>query len=188
MKNRSDVFRIFQEFYAEIKNQFNTTIKILRTDNAREYMSSQSQSFLTLQGIIHQSSCAHTPQQNGVAERKNRHLVETALTLLLHHNVPSRFWGDALLTACHLINRMPSSVLQDQIPYSILNPEHDLYPIPLRVFGCTCFVHDLNPGKDKLSAKSLKCIFLGYSRIQKGYRCFCPQLQRYIVSSDVTFF
>jgi transposase InsO family protein len=188
MKNRSDVFRIFQEFYAEIKNQFNTTIKILRTDNAREYMSSQFQSFLTLQGIIHQSSCAHTPQQNGVAERKNRHLVETARTLLLHHNVPSRFWGDALLTACHLINRMPSSVLQDQIPYSILNPEHDLYPIPLRVFGCTCFVHDLNPGKDKLSAKSLKCIFLGYSRIQKGYRCFCPQLQRYIVSSDVTFF
>ena len=91
MKNRSDVFRIFQEFYAEIKNQFNTSIKILRTDNAREYMSSQFQYFLTLQGIIHQSSCAHTPQQNGVAERKNNHLVETAHTLLLHHNVPSHF-------------------------------------------------------------------------------------------------
>ncbi|KAK2353155.1 putative mitochondrial protein [Trifolium repens] len=151
-------------------------------------MSSQFQSFLASHGIIHQSSCAHTPQQNGVAERKNRHLVETARTLLLHHNVPSRFWGDAIVTACHLINRMPSSVLQDQIPYTILNPEHDLYPIPLRVFGCTCFVHDLSPGKDKLSAKSLKCIFLGYSRIQKGYRCFCPQLQRYIVSADVTFF
>ncbi|GAU20885.1 hypothetical protein TSUD_120770 [Trifolium subterraneum] len=83
---------------------------------------------------------------------------------------------------------MPSSVLQDQIPYSILNPHNELYPISLCVFGCTCFVHDLTPGKDKLSAKSLKCIFLGYSRIQKGYRCFCPQLQRYLVSADVTFF
>ncbi|MCI14428.1 hypothetical protein A2U01_0035559, partial [Trifolium medium] len=83
---------------------------------------------------------------------------------------------------------MPSFVLQNQIPYSILNPNNELYPIPLRVFGCTCFVHDLTPGKDKLSAKSLKCIFLGYSRIQKGYRCFCPQLQRYLVSADVTFF
>ena len=151
-------------------------------------MSSQFQSFLTLQGIIHQSSCAHTPQQNGAAKRKSRHLVETAQTLLLHHNVPSRFWGDALLNACHLINRMPSSVLQDQIPYSILNSQYDLYPIPLCVFGCTCFVHDLSLGKDKLSAKSLKCIFLGCSGIQKRYHCFCPQLQRYTVSSDVTFF
>lgn len=188
MKNRSEVFHIFKEFYAKVKNQFDTSIKVLRTDNAREYLSSQFQTFLTSEGITHQSSCAHTPQQNGVAERKNRHLVETARTLLLHHNVPFRFWADALLTACHLINRMPSSVLQDQIPYSILNPHHELYLIPLRVFGCTCFAHDLTPGKDKLSAKSLKCIFLGYSRIQKGYRCFCPQLQRYIVSADVTFF
>lgn len=62
MKNHPDVFRVFQEFYAEIKNQFNTSIKILRTDNAHEYRSSQFKSFLTSQGIIHQSSCAHTPQ------------------------------------------------------------------------------------------------------------------------------
>jgi transposase InsO family protein len=99
MKNRSEVFHIFKEFYAEVKNQFDTSIKVLRTDNAREYLSSQFQTFLTSEGIIHQSSCAHTPQQNGVAERKNRHLVETARTLLLHHNVPFRFWGDALPTS-----------------------------------------------------------------------------------------
>ena len=188
MKNRSDVFSIFRNFSIEIHNQFGSSIKTLRTDNAKEYLSSQFQSFLTSQGIIHQTSCAHTPQQNGVAERKIRHLVETARTLLLHYNVPLRFWGDALLTACHLINRMPSSVLSNQIPYSILYPQQDLYPVPLRVFGSTCFVHDPTPGKNKLSAKSLKCIFLGYSRLQKGYRCFSPQLQRYLVSADVTFF
>jgi len=67
-------------------------------------------------GIIHQSSCAHTPQQNGVAERKNRHLIETARTLLIHMNVPLYLWGDAVLTACYLINRMPSSVLNFKIP------------------------------------------------------------------------
>ena len=96
-------------------------------------------------GILHQSSYVHTPQQNGVAERKNRHLVEIARTLLLHSNVPFRFWGDAVLIACYLINRMPSSVLHDQIPHSLLFPDQRLYILP-RVFGCTCFVHILTPG------------------------------------------
>ncbi|RVW65371.1 Retrovirus-related Pol polyprotein from transposon RE2 [Vitis vinifera] len=139
-------------------------------------------------GILHQSSCAHTPQQNGVAERKNRHLIETARTFLLHSNVPFRFWGDAVLTACYLINRMPSSVLHDQIPHSLLFPDQPLYFLPPRVFGCTCFVHILTPGQDKLSAKAMKCLFFGYSRLQKGYRCYSLETHQYFISADVTFF
>ncbi|RVW50800.1 Retrovirus-related Pol polyprotein from transposon TNT 1-94 [Vitis vinifera] len=100
-----------------------------------DYSRSQFTSFMSHHGILHQSSCAHTPQQNGVAERKNRHLVETARTLLLHSHVPFRFWGDAVLTACYLINRMPSSVLHDQIPHSLLFPDQPLYFLPPRVFG-----------------------------------------------------
>ncbi|RVW39488.1 Retrovirus-related Pol polyprotein from transposon TNT 1-94 [Vitis vinifera] len=116
-----------------------------RCDNAREYFSAQFTSFMSHHGILHQSSCAHTRQQNGVAERKNRHLVETARTLLLHSHVPFRFWGDAVLTACYLINH-------------------------------------------KLSAKAMKCLFLGYSRLQKGYRCYSLKTHRYFISADVTFF
>ncbi|RVW42015.1 Retrovirus-related Pol polyprotein from transposon RE2 [Vitis vinifera] len=172
MKNRAELFSIFQKFYTEIQTQFNISIRVLRSDNAREYFSAQFTSFMSHHGILHQSSCAHTPQQNGVAERKNRHLVETARTLLLHSHVPFRFWGDAVLTACYLINRMPSSVLHDQIPHSLLFPDQPLYFLPPRVFGCTCFVHILTPGQDKLSAKAMKCLFLGYSRLQKGYRCY----------------
>nr|CAN63852.1 hypothetical protein VITISV_004832 [Vitis vinifera] len=104
-------------------------------------------------GILHQSSCAHTPQQNGVAERKNRHLVETA-----HSSLPS------------------------------LPLNQPLYFLPPRVFGCTCFVHILTPGQDKLSAKAMKCLFLGYSRLQKGYRCYSLETHRYFISADVTFF
>ncbi|RVW53841.1 Retrovirus-related Pol polyprotein from transposon TNT 1-94 [Vitis vinifera] len=148
----------------------------------------QFTSFMSHHGILHQSSCAHTPQQNGVAERKNRYLVETARTLLLHSHVPFRFWGDAVLTACYLINRMPSSVLHDQIPHSLLFPDQPLYFLPPRVFGCTCFVHILTPGQDKLSAKAMKCLFLGYSRLQKGYRCYSLETHRYFISADVTFF
>ena len=128
MKNRSELFSIFQKFCAEIKTQFDVSVKVLRSDNGREYFSSPFCEFLAAQGILHQSSCPYTPQQNGVAERKNRHLVETARTLLVHHNVPLRFWADAILTACYLINRMPSSVLNNAIPMSCLYPDESLHP------------------------------------------------------------
>ena len=100
-------------------------------------------SFMSSHGIRHQSSCAYTAQQNGVAEHKNCLLVETTRTLLLHHKVPQRFWGDAILVTCYLINRMPSSVLHDRIPHSVLLPNQPLFCLPPRVFGCVCFLHIL---------------------------------------------
>ena len=163
MKNRAELYSIFKKFYAEILTQFNISIHVLRSDNAREYFSTPFISFMSQHGILHQSSCAYTPQQNGITKRKNRHLIETTRTLLLHYNVPFRFWGDVVLSACYLINRMPSSVLHDQIPHSLLFPDQPLYFLPPRVFGCTCFVHILTPRQNKLSAKATKCIFLGYS-------------------------
>jgi histone deacetylase 1/2 len=82
-------------------------------------------------------SCPHTSQQNGVAERKHRHLVETGLALLAHASVPLRYWDEAFLTACYLINRMPTSVLNNDTPVQRLlkiNPEYSF----LRIFGCAC--------------------------------------------------
>ena len=114
MKNRSELFSIFQIFYNEIKNQFGISIRILRSDNGREYLSHSFKNFMASHGILHQTSCAYTPQQNGVAERKNRHLVETTRTILIHGDVPQYFWGDVVLSACYLINRMPSSVLDNK--------------------------------------------------------------------------
>ena len=113
MKTRAKLFSIFQNFHAEVQTQFNTSIRILRCDNAKEYLSASFSSFMSLHEILHQSSYAYTPQQNGVAKRKNRHLVDTAHSFLLCHKVPQRFLGDAILAACYLINRMPSSDLHD---------------------------------------------------------------------------
>ena len=98
MKNRAELYSIFQKFYAEILTQFNISIHVLRSDNAREYFFAPFISFMSQHGILHQSFCAHTPQQNGVAERKDRHLIETAHTLLLHYHVLFPFWGDVVLT------------------------------------------------------------------------------------------
>ncbi|RVX00280.1 Retrovirus-related Pol polyprotein from transposon TNT 1-94 [Vitis vinifera] len=114
-------------------------------DNAREYFSAPFTSFMSHHGILHQSSCAHTPQQNGVAERKNRHLVETARTILLHSNVPFRFWGDAVLTACYLINRQAFrqshevpllGIFQtsEGLALPIVSPSDVVPPRPLQVY------------------------------------------------------
>ena len=98
MKSQTKLFLVLQKFFAKIRNQFHTFICILCCDNAVEYLSTPFSDFLSSHGVLHQSSCAYTPQQNGVVERKNRHLVETTHTLLLHHTTQC-FWGDAILTA-----------------------------------------------------------------------------------------
>ena len=83
---------------------------------------------------------------------------------------------------------MPSSVLHDKIPHSILVPNQPLFCLPPRVFSYVCFVHILTLGQDKLSVKAMKCVFLCYSRLQLGYRCYSPDIHRYFVFTDVTFF
>ena len=82
---------------------------------------------------------------------------------------------------------MPSSVLHDQISHSILFSNQPLFCLPPRVFGCVCFIHILTPGQDKLFAKATKCVFLGYSRLQRGYRCYSTDINQYFISAD-TFF
>ena len=81
MKTQAELFSTFQKFHAKVQTQFNTSICILRNDNAKEYLSGPFSSFLSSHGIHHQSSCTYTSQHNGVAEHKNSHLVETARTL-----------------------------------------------------------------------------------------------------------
>ena len=83
---------------------------------------------------------------------------------------------------------MSSSVLHGQIPHSIIFPNQPLFCLPPRVFSCVCFVHILTPGQDKLSAKATKCVFLGYSQFQRGYKCYSTDTNRYFISADVNFF
>jgi len=87
MKHRSKLFHIFQSFFNEIKTQFGVSIRVL----CSEYLSHSFKQFMASHGILHQTSCAYTPQQNGVVGRKNRHLIETTRTLLIHEEVPEIF-------------------------------------------------------------------------------------------------
>jgi transposase InsO family protein len=140
LRSKSEVFRIFTEFFAYVANQFSSSIKTLRTDSGGEYLSTEFQAFLASKGILHQRSCPSTPQQNGVAERKNHHLLDVVRTLLLESSIPSMFWVEAMKTATHLINRLPSQVLHLESPYFRLFAKQPSYD-NLRTFGCVCFVH-----------------------------------------------
>ena len=111
--------------------------------------------------ILHQTSCVDTPSQNGVAERKNRLLLETVRALLFQMNVSKHFWADAISTACFLINMMPSSVLNWDTPYHQLFPNKPLFSIDPKVFRCTCFVRDVRPQVSKVDLKSLKVYICG---------------------------
>ncbi|KAJ4721161.1 Retrovirus-related Pol polyprotein from transposon TNT 1-94 [Melia azedarach] len=175
-----------------IENQFQQQIKILRSDNGAEYYSEVLGKYLEKQGIIHQSSCVGTPQQNGIAERKNIHLLEVARALLFQMKVSKVFWGDAILTACYLINRMPTRVLNFDTPFKTLeksfpSSKHLISSLSPRVFGCTAYVHNQDIHKSKLDPRALKCMFVGYSPFKKGYKCFHPPTRKYFVSLDVTF-
>ncbi|KOM46148.1 hypothetical protein LR48_Vigan06g145400 [Vigna angularis] len=107
---------------------------------------------------------------------------------MLNTNILVHHWGDAVLVACFLINRMPSTSLENKIPHSIILPNDTLYHVSPCVFGCMCFVHNVSPGLDKLSLKAIKCVFFGYSCLQKCYKCYSPSTKRYYMSADVTFF
>jgi hypothetical protein len=102
-------------------------------------------------------------------------------------NVPKHFWGEAVLTAAFLINRMPSSVLQFHTPIKVLLGCSRVSSLPPKIFGCVCFVHTPTHPRGKLDPKARKCIFLGYSPTQKGYKCYDPQSRKMFVSMDVTF-
>jgi Reverse transcriptase (RNA-dependent DNA polymerase) len=132
-------------------------------------------------------SPVHTHQNRmGVTERKNRHLLEVTRNMMMSMNVPKYLWGQAVLTATYLINRMPSRVLNWKSPIEMLKGKNEDV-LPLKTFGYVCFVQDNRPNVEKLDPKAVKCVFVGYLAIQKGYVCWSPIERRLFVSMDVTF-
>ena len=107
MKEKSDTFSKFKEFRESAEGEVGKKIRCLRTDNGGEYSSSGFSQYLRECRIRHQYTCANTPQQNGVAKRKNRYLVEIYRCMLYAKNAPGRLWAEAMGTATFVINRLP---------------------------------------------------------------------------------
>ncbi|KAL0349326.1 UNVERIFIED_CONTAM: Retrovirus-related Pol polyprotein from transposon RE2 [Sesamum angustifolium] len=122
LKHKSQVHHTLATFFTMVNTQFHTSIKVVRSDNGSEFVNAQCKTLFNSLGIIHQTSCAYTPQQNGIVERKHKHkhILEIARALLFQSHLPKRFWGEAVLTATYLINRLPSSILDWKSPFEML--------------------------------------------------------------------
>lgn len=122
MVNKSDVLVIFQKFKVLVENLFGCNIKHLQSDWGGEYRSLSR--FLSPCGIAHRISCPHTHEQNGAAERKYRHIIETGLSLMAHSNVPVTYWNHAFEAAVYLINRLSIPSLDNLTPLDVwVQPE-----------------------------------------------------------------
>ncbi|KAM1873468.1 hypothetical protein ACFX13_007300 [Malus domestica] len=159
---------------------------MFQSDGGGEYTSHQFKHFFLHHGIHHRLSCPHHPEQNGLAERKHRHIVDTGLTLMAHASMPPAYWAEAMHTVVYLLNRLPSKVLGFMSPYQKLFLKEPDYSF-LKTFGCACFPYLRPYNNNKLQFRSTKCVFLGYSLNHQGYRCLDISTNRIFLSRHVVF-
>ncbi|GFP84907.1 retrovirus-related pol polyprotein from transposon tnt 1-94 [Phtheirospermum japonicum] len=152
LKHKSVVLAAFSHLQNLILTQFNSKIKSVQSDGGGEFIALTN--LFHSSGIHHRISCPYTPQQNGLAERKHRHIVEKGLSLLSHSHLPIKYWDDAFTTAAYLINRLPSKITQHKCPHQLLRNQVPNYA-HLKPFGCLCYPHLRPLNKHKLQFRSL---------------------------------
>lgn len=186
MKTKSEVTNHFKNFAARMKTLTGYPVVTFRSDNGGEYMSQELDTWLKENGIRHETSIARTPEQNGVSERENRTVVESARSMLLTSNLPREMWAEAVNCANYVLNRVPSKATPNKTPY-----EHWFNSKPnlahLRVFGCDAYLHVPKEGRSKFESKSLKCCFVGYADTQKGFRLWDPVHRKVKIGRDIRF-
>lgn len=156
LHDKTQVYKTLKKFFALINTQFNRKVKVLRSDNGTEFMNHKMDSFLRNNGIIHQRSNPHTPQQNGIAEIKHRHVLDLALRT--HTSLPIHCWGECILTATYLINLIPSRVLNWEVPYTKLFNKRPPYSF-LKVFGCLSYAPTYNWIRQNLTLRHIGVFF-----------------------------
>lgn len=202
MRYKSESFEYFKQFhkYAEthtdkkvqrLNIQKYTSdsekLKTLRTDNGGEYLSTDFRSYLAENGIRHQLTVAYTPQQNGVAERMNRTLMNLVRSMLHQRNIDKRFWAEALSTAVYIRNRVTSRGLPANT-----TPHHIWMGCPpdlahLRVFGSKCWYILPKQKVKKLDPRAREGMMIGYSSASKAYKLWDPEDKKVVISRSVKF-
>lgn len=183
IKSKSEVFDTFIKFRNWIELKTGRKIKCLRSDNGTEYVNKYFQELAHQTGIEYQYSLPNRQQQNGVSERSMRTLAEMARAMLIQAKLNASYWPFAILTACYLRNRSPSSSIGFEIPFTkFFGKPAEIHHII--TFGSPVVVK-LDTHENKFSPRGIRGIFLGYEGQHKGYTVYVPELNKIVASRDV---
>ncbi|KAJ9561157.1 hypothetical protein OSB04_006317 [Centaurea solstitialis] len=183
MRHKSETFEKFKEYQNEVQNLLDKRIKFLRSDRGGEYLSDEFDNHLMECGIVSQLTPPYTPQMNGVSERRNRTLLDMVRTMMCHSSLPVSFWGHALETAAHILNRAPTKSVE-KTPYELWKGKKPNISF-LKIWGCEVYVK--RPTSEKLKPKSDKCFFVGYPKTTVGYYFYNPEENKVFVARNGKF-
>ncbi|GMP43110.1 hypothetical protein CsSME_00012606 [Camellia sinensis var. sinensis] len=186
LKRKSEVFSIFKEFKAFVEKQSGYYIKTLRSDQGGEYTSNAFENYCKEHGIKHQTTLSYMPQLNGVAERKNRTILDMARSMLKGKGLPKQFWAEAVSCALYLLNRCPTKSLHSMTPEEAWS-SHKPSVNYLKIFGCVAHTKIPEARRTKIDDKGEKCILVGYGDRTMGYKLYNPITRKVIMSRDVIF-
>ncbi|KAL0407798.1 UNVERIFIED_CONTAM: Retrovirus-related Pol polyprotein from transposon TNT 1-94 [Sesamum radiatum] len=186
LRNKDEATEMFLKYKCEVENQLDKKIKRLRTDRGGEYCTNFLKDFCEKNGIIHETSAPYTPQQNGIAERKNRTLKEMMNAMLLSSGMPDNMWGEAVLSACYILNRVPHKKL-DKTPYELWKGFAPNLSY-LKVWGCLAKVAYPDFRKSNIGPKTFDCVFIGYAQNSAAYRFMCLLDNSFCEARNAEFF
>lgn len=185
LSHKSEVEETVQQFVTFCKTKFGRVPKTIRLDRSGEYTGEKMKNYLRSEGISMQFTAPYSPQQNGKAERKNRTLVEMARCMLIEAKLPNTYWGEAVVTANFIQNRMITRTTNES-PYERWNGVKPGIQ-SFKIFGSECFVHVPSEKRRKLDSVAVEMIFLGYDENSKAYRCYNAKTNKVVISRDVKF-
>lgn len=183
IKTKDEAFEKFVEWKKMVEVQSERKVKKLRTDNGLEYCNRRFDQFCKEEGVVRHRTCTYTPQQNGVAERLNRSIMNKVRSMLSESGLDQKFWAEAASTSVYVINRLPSSAIEFKIPEQMWTSAlPDLSR--LRRFGCVVYVHS---DEGKLNPRSKRGIFTGYPDGVKGFRVWLLDEEKCVISRNLIF-
>jgi hypothetical protein len=186
LKSKDEVFGKFKEFKALIENLSERNFKILRLDNGGEYTSKEFVIFFKDVGIKRELTTPYNHQQNGVAEKKNRTIMEVVKIMIHYQDLSMHLWAEAARMAVYVQNKLSHGALGFKTPeemFSGKKPEVS----HLKIFGCPVFVHIPKEKRTKLDPLGKKGIFVGYCEVSKAFRIYIPGYHHIEINKDVTF-
>ncbi|GJW35844.1 putative ribonuclease H-like domain-containing protein [Tanacetum coccineum] len=186
LRTKDETSGILKDFIRQIENQLNQKVKTIRCDNGTEFKNKEVIEFCGSKGIKREYSNARTPQQNGVAERKNRTLIEAARTMLADSFLPNTFWAEAVSTACYVLNRVLVTKPHNKTPYELITGKIPIISY-IRPFGCHVTILNTIDHLGKFAGKSDEGFLVGYSLQSKAFRVYNLETKRVEENLHITF-